>query len=329
MTNLYNVPSDFREEMIYGYIAANSRTIERVPNASGIMIAGGAPKGKVSVLTGGGSGHYPTFFGMVGKGLATGAAIGEIFTSPSTEQIYRCTKAIDGGAGVLYVVGNYNGDVMNFGMAETRCQRENINIRTVIVTDDVAVENIEDRRGIAGLFFVMKTAGASAARGDDLATVAEYAQRANARTRSFGIAFAGCTIPGKTEPLFSVEAGKMELGLGIHGEPGIEITDLLPARDIAALLVNKVMANAPVDVGSRAVVMLNGLGATKYEELFVLYGDIHKQLQTAGIEVCETLIDEFATSLDMKGCSLTLLWVDDDLKALYDAPASTPVYTKA
>jgi len=329
MTKLYNNPTDFKEEMIDGYVAAFSQYVRRVPGASAIVAADAPQRGKVAVVTGGGSGHYPTFYGMVGKGFASGAAIGDIFTSPSTEQIYRCTKAADGGAGVLYIVGNYNGDVMNFGMAETRCQLEGIDTRSVIVTDDVAADNIEDRRGIAGLFFVIKTAGASAARGDDLATAAAYAEAANAMTRSFGIAFAGCTLPGRSEPLFTVSTDKMELGLGIHGEPGIETVDIRPSKEIAKLMVDKLLANAPSGANGRAVALVNGLGATKYEELFVLYRDIHDLLKAAGLNLYDTLINEFATSLDMQGCSLSLLWLDDDLKALYDAPAHTPSYTKA
>lgn len=330
MTKIFNDPTVFKDEMIDGFVAAYSRYLQRIPDASGVMIAGGPVKGKVSVLIGGGSGHYPAFCGMVGKGFATAAVIGDIFTSPSGEQVYRCTKAIDGGAGVLYSYGNYSGDVMNFGMAEMRAEMEGIDVRQVLVTDDVASSSVfEERRGIAGDFHVFKVASASAWRGDDLDTVEAMAQRANSMTRTFGIAFAGCTIPGQKQPLFTVEPGKMELGLGLHGEPGVQTTDLLPAADIAKMMVDRVLADAPQGAGSRATVLVNGLGATKYEEMFVLYGSIHRLLTDAGIDVYDPIVGEFATSLDMKGCSLTLMWLDDDIKPLYDAPVDTPAYTKA
>jgi dihydroxyacetone kinase len=318
--------------MIDGFVAAYSRYVRRVPDASGVMAVGAPVAGNVSLLIGGGSGHYPAFCGLVGKGFADGAVIGNIFTSPSTEQVYRCTKALDGGAGVLYSYGNYSGDVMNFGMAEMRCRNEGMDVRTVLVTDDVASappDAIEDRRGIAGDFYVFKAAGASAARGDNLDSVEAITRHANAMTRSFGVAFAGCTIPGQSGPLFTVGADKMEVGLGIHGEPGIRTADMLPARDIAKLLVDTILADAPSDAGSRAAVMLNGLGNTKYEELFVLFGDVHKCLAEAGIDVYQPLVGELVTSLDMAGCSLTLMWLDDELQALSDAPATTPAFTRS
>ncbi len=332
MTRVFNEPTAFRDEMIDGFVAAYSRFVRRVPDASGVMAVGAPIAGKVSLLVGGGSGHYPAFCGLVGKGFADGAVIGSIFTSPSTEQIYRCTKALDSGAGVLYSYGNYSGDVMNFGMAEMRCRSEGMDVRTVLVTDDVASatpDAIEDRRGIAGDFYVFKVAGASAARGDNLDTVEAIARHANAMTRSFGVAFAGCTVPGQSVPLFTVDADKMEVGLGIHGEPGIRTADMLPARDIAELLVDTLLADSPPDAGSRAAVMLNGLGNTKYEELFVLFGDVHKCLAEAGIDVYEPLVGEFVTSLDMAGCSLTLIWLDAELQALHDAPTATPAFTRS
>jgi dihydroxyacetone kinase len=330
MTRLFNDPTKFKDEMVEGFVAAYGRYVRKIPDASGVMLAGGPVKGKVSLLIGGGSGHYPAFCGMVGPGFATGAVIGDIFTSPSGEQIYRCTKALDAGAGVVYAYGNYSGDVMNFGMAEMRAEMEGIDVRQVLVTDDVASsEQVEDRRGVAGDFYVFKIAGASAWRGDDLDTVEAFAQRANAMTRSFGVAFGGCTIPGQGNPLFTVSPDEMELGMGIHGEPGIETAHLLPARDLAALMVDKILADRPANAGSRAAVMVNGLGATHYEEMFVLFSAISQRLTAAGIQSYDPLVGEFATSLDMEGCSLTLCWLDDDLKALYDAPADSPAYTKA
>ena len=329
MTRLFNQPAHFKEEMIEGFVAAYGRFVERIPDASGVRIAGGAVKGKVSLLVGGGSGHYPVFCGMVGRGFATCAVIGDIFASPSGEQIYRCTKAVDAGAGVLYAYGNYSGDVMNFNMGEMRSSMDGIDVRQVQVTDDVASSDVhENRRGVAGDFFVLKVAGASAWRGDNLDAVEAYARHANSMTRSFGVAFRGCTIPGQGQPLFTVDEGRMELGMGLHGEPGIESSSLLTADALATLMVEKILSNVPPGSGSRATVMVNGLGATHYEEMFVLFSRINQLLRAAGVELHDPLIGEFATSLDMEGCSLTLMWLDDELQALYDAPCSTPSFTK-
>lgn len=331
MTHIFNNPANFREEMIEGFVAAYGRYARRVPGASGVLAVGAPVPGRVAVVIGGGSGHYPAFYGIVGEGFATAAVIGDIFTSPPGEHAYRVAKAAHGGAGVLFSYGNYSGDIMNFGMAQARLRAEGIDTRTVLVTDDVLSaprSETDKRRGIAGGFYVYKIAGASAARGDDLPTVEAFARRANERTRSAGIAFAGCTLPGRSEPLFTVEPGKMEVGLGVHGEPGVRTSDLLPAREIAKLLVEPLLAEAPADAGSRAAVLLNGLGATKYEELFVLYREIAPLLHQAGIEAHEPLVGEFVTSLDMAGCSLTLCWLDDELQALHDAPCSTPAFTR-
>jgi dihydroxyacetone kinase len=329
MTHVFNAPTAFKDEMVEGFCAAYSRYVKKVPEASGVMAAGAPYQGKVAFIIGGGSGHYPAFCGLVGEGLATGAVIGDIFTSPSAEQVYRCIKAIHGGAGVLLSYGNYSGDVMNFGMAENRARGEGIDVRTVLVTDDVASappEQREDRRGIAGDFYVFKCAGASAWRGDNLDTVESVAKHANDMTRTFGVAFAGCTIPGQSGPLFTVDSGKMEVGLGIHGEPGVRTADMLSAREIAKLLVETVLDDRPQAAGDEVALLLNGLGSTKYEELFVLYKDVHELLAKAGLKIHDPIVGEAVTSLDMAGCSLTLMWLDSTLKPLNDARAVTPAY---
>ena len=329
MTRLYNDPADFREELIEGFVAAYGRLVQRVPNASGVMVRAPQPD-KVAVIIGGGSGHYPAFCGYVGPGLATAAVMGNIFSAPSAEQVYRVTKAVAGAAGVLYSYGNYSGDVLNFDMAQMRCEDEGMDVRTVLVTDDVASAprgQEEERRGIAGDFYVFKLAGASAARGDSLDEVERLALKTNARTRSFGVAFAGCTLPGQRAPLFTVDAGQMELGLGVHGEPGISTGEMRPAREVADLLLDTLLADVPEGAGSRIAVMLNGLGSTKYEELFVLYKDVHRRLLAEGLELHDPIVNEMVTSLDMAGCSLSLLWLDDELAPLLDAPCTTPAYT--
>lgn len=330
MKRLLNEASDFREEMIAGYAAAYGRFLRRVPEASGVMANGAPAAGHVSVIVGGGSGHYPAFYGLVGQGLASAAAIGDIFTSPSGEQCYRVAKAVDGGAGVLFTFGNYSGDVMNFGMAETRLRSEGVDARTVLVTDDVlsaGPDEADRRRGIAGGFYVFKSAGASAARGDSIADVEAITRHANARVRTAGIGFAGCTVPGQDEPLFTVAPGKMEVGLGIHGEPGVRIGDQPSSRELAAMLVETLLAEAPPGAGSEVAVLVNGLGGTKYEEMFVFYNDAAALLGASGLQPYNPLIGEFVTALDMTGMSLSFFWLDDDLKALLDATAASPAFT--
>ncbi|WP_345399435.1 dihydroxyacetone kinase family protein, partial [Haloechinothrix salitolerans] len=329
MTRLFNDPARFRDDMVDGFVAAYARYVSRVSGASGVLRASGPVPGKVSVIVGGGSGHYPAFCGLVGPGFADGAVIGDIFTSPSAEQAYLVGKALDGGAGVLFSYGNYNGDVMNFGLAESRLRGEGIDCRTVVVTDDVAsADTVERRRGIAGDFCVFKAAGAAADRGEAIAEVERIARKANDRTRTLGAAFAGCTFPGKTEPLFTVDPAKMELGLGIHGEPGVATTERLTATELAELLVERLLVERPADADGRAGVILNGLGSTKYEELFVVWKAVSARLAAAGIEVVSPEVGELVTSLDMAGCSLTLHWLDDELAELWDAPADTPAFRR-
>jgi dihydroxyacetone kinase len=330
MTKLYNDPAHFREDLIDGFVAAYGRLVRRVPNASGVMSAHAPDLQRVALVVGGGSGHYPAFCGYVGPGLAAAAVMGNIFAAPSSEQVYRVAKAVGGPRGVLFCYGNYSGDVLNFDLAEERLRDEGLDVRTVRVTDDVASAprgQEDDRRGIAGDFFVFKIAGASAARGDSLDEVARLAAEANRRTRSFGVAFGGCTLPGQDAPLFTVDAGRMELGLGVHGEPGIQSRDLLPAAEVANLLLDTLLADAPPDAGQEVAVLLNGLGSTQYEELFVLYKDIARRLEAEGLQPYHPVVAEAVTSLDMAGCSLSLLWLDAELRALLDAPCRSAAYT--
>ncbi len=330
MTKLYNDPADFRQELLDGFVAAYSRLVRRVPNASGVMALGAPQPGKVAVVIGGGSGHYPAFCGYVGPGLADAAVMGNVFAAPSAEQVYRVTKAVAADRGVLYCYGNYSGDVLNFDLAEERCREEGLDVRSVRVTDDVASAGKgqeADRRGVAGDFFVFKAAGASAVRGDALAEVERLAAKANQRTRSFGVAFGGCTLPGQREALFHVAPGRMELGLGVHGEPGVESSHMRPAAEVANLLVTALLADTPSGAGGRVAVLVNGLGSTQYEELFVLYKDVHQRLLAAGLEPFQPIVAEAVTSLDMAGCSLSLLWLDEELQPLLEAPCRSAAYT--
>ncbi|MDR7301907.1 dihydroxyacetone kinase family protein [Haloactinomyces albus] len=325
MTGLVDAAS-FKSAWLDGFVTAYGRTVRKVPGAYGVVGRHAPRPGKVSVIIGGGCGHYPAFAGLVGPGLADAAVIGDVFTSPSAEQVYRTARAADAGAGVLFSYGNYSGDVMHFGLAARRLAAEGIDSRTVLVTDDVAsgaAENTEVRRGVAGDFFVFKIAGAAADRGDDLDTVAALASKANARTRTYGAAFGGCTLPGQADPLFTVEPGRVELGLGIHGEPGARTVDRMSASELAAELVDTLLPQLP-DGADRVAVLLNGLGRTKYEELFACYPEIERRLRTAGLRPHRPEVGEFVTSLDMAGLSLSLMVLDDELAELHDAACATP-----
>jgi dihydroxyacetone kinase len=333
MTRLWNEPADFADEMIDGFVAANGRYVRRVPG--GVVRSTASPAGQVAVVIGGGSGHYPAFGGLVGPGLAHGAAMGNLFASPSTQQVFSVARAADNGGGVFFSYGNYAGDVLNFDAAQERLRAEGIACETVTVTDDIFSATADEkhkRRGIAGDLTVFRIAGAAAAAGADLAEVARLARHANERTRSFGVAFTGCTLPGAEQPLFSVPEGRMAIGLGIHGEPGIDETDIPTADGLAELLVEKLLAEVPDGVdavrGARVVPILNGLGSLKYEEMFVVYRRIAELLTDAGLELVDPHVGEYCTSFDMAGTSLTLFWLDDELASLWQTPVDTPAYRR-
>ena len=331
MTHVHNDPADFKDEVLRGFAAAHRSRVERVDGASGFVRAGGPLEGKVSLVIGGGSGHYPFYSGVVGPGFADGAVLGDIFASPSAEQVYRIARAAHGGAGVVLSFGNYAGDRLNFAVAAGRLREEGVDVRIVYVTDDIASADAgeqDKRRGIAGTFTVYKMAGAAAERGGDLDEVERLMRAANAATFSFGVAFDGCTLPGAEEPLFHVERGRMDFGLGIHGEPGISSADWMPATELAQRLVGSVLAERPAGADGRAAVVLNGLGATKYEELFVLYADVADLLEQAGVRAVMPEVGELVTSLDMAGCSLSVTWLDDELEELWTAPADTPAFRR-
>lgn len=330
MTHLVNDPMEFRRDVIAGFAAAYSRYAEPVPGASGFVRAGGPVDGKVSLVVGGGSGHYPSYAGIVGRGLADGCVMGDVFTSPSSEQVYRIGVAADGGAGVVLAFGNYAGDRLNFAAAAERLDAAGIDTRIVYVTDDVASAGPDERsmrRGIAGTLFVYRIGGAAADAGYRLDEVERVMWLANDRTVTFGVAFGGCTLPGREQPLFSVEPGRMELGLGIHGEPGLRTAELVSADELAGELVDAVIAERPAGA-SRAAVLVNGLGATKYEELLVLYGGVARRLEAAGVTAVLPEVGEFVTSLNMAGCSLTLAWLDDELESLWSAPVDTASFRR-
>ena len=331
MTHIYNDPAEFKNDVIKGFAAAYPQYVQRVEGASGFVRAGGPLEGKVSLVIGGGSGHYPSYNGVVGTGFADGAVLGDLFASPSAEQVYRVARAADGGAGVVLGFGNYAGDRLNFGVAAERLIGEGIDTRIVYVTDDVASASPEEqqkRRGIAGTFTVYKMAAAAAENGSNLDEVERVMRAANAATYSFGVAFHGCTMPGSDQPLFTVDEGHMDFGLGIHGEPGISSAPWMSAKDLAGKLVETVLAERPEGVSGRAAVLLNGLGATKYEELFVLYGHVSELLEAAGVVQVLPEVGELVTSLDMAGCSLSVTWLDEELESYWVAPADTAAFRR-
>ncbi|MFG2429654.1 dihydroxyacetone kinase family protein [Streptomyces sp. NPDC048590] len=329
MTRLFDDPERFSEDQLRGFAAAYPRHVAVVPG--GVVRARRPEAGRVAVVVGGGSGHYPAFSGLVGEGLAAGAVVGNIFTSPSARQAESVARAADTGAGVLLTFGNYAGDRMNFGMAQARLRDAGIDTRTVRVTDDVAsapADRRDERRGIAGDFTVFKVAGAAAEEGLDLDGVEAAARHANDRTYSFGIAFDGCTMPGAEAPLFTVPEGQMAVGLGIHGEPGVRDADMAGAADMARTLVDRLLAERPEGTGPRVAAVLNGLGATKYEELFLLWGHVADGLGEAGLTVVRPEVGELVTSLDMAACSLTLMWLDEDLERWWCADADAPGFSR-
>ena len=327
MTRLVNNPEEFPADSIEGFADAFSNWVK--PVYGGVVRSTKTPDGKVAIVVGGGSGHYPAFAGWVGPGMADGAVAGNIFSSPSGAQAYSVAKAAERGGGVLIGFGNYAGDVLHFGQAVERLRSEGIDARTLVVTDDVASASEEDhlkRRGIAGDLPTFKIAGAAAEAGLDIDEVVRVFDKANDRTRSFGVAFSGCTLPGAKEPLFHLEPGRMGVGMGIHGEPGVREDEIGTSDEIAQLLVDGLIDERPEGSDNRVVAIVNGLGDTKYEEMFVLWRDIAKRLRAAGLELVGKEVGEFVTSLDMAGVSLTLVWVDDELLKFWQAPADTPAF---
>ncbi|KSU75904.1 homodimeric dihydroxyacetone kinase [Pseudarthrobacter enclensis] len=329
MTKIFNDPSEFAEEALAGFCDIHSGLVRQVPGGAVRRYRPARPK--VAVLAGGGSGHYPAFAGLIGTGFADGAVVGNIFTSPSAQQAYSVAKAAESGAGVVFTYGNYAGDVMNFGMASERLAAEGIAVENVLVTDDIASAPPSDmakRRGIAGDFTVFKVMGAAAENGADLAEVVRLGRKANSLTRTIGSAFAGCTFPGADAPLFTLPEGQMGLGLGIHGEPGLHDTDLPSAKELGQELVARLLSETPPNAGDRIAVILNGLGSTKHEELFVLWATVAPLLRAAGYTLVMPEVGELVTSLDMAGVSLTVTWLDDELEPLWVAPAETPAYRR-
>lgn len=325
MTYLWNDPSDFPKQLADGFLAANKRYLRKV--FGGAVRATESTPGKVAMIVGGGTGHHPAFGGWVGQGMADGVVFGNIFSSPSSAQSSSVARSAHQGGGVLIAFGNYAGDVLHFGEAAEMLKAEGFDARIAVVTDDIAsapLAEMDKRRGIAGWVTVFKVTGAACEDGKTLDEVVAVFDNVNYRTRTLGVAFSGCTLPGADAPLFSVPAGKMGVGLGVHGEPGIYDADLGTADQVAQVLVDGLLEDKPDNAGSRVIALLNGLGATTHEELFVTYGAIERLLQAAGVEVIDCEVGELTTSLDMGGLSLSLTWVDAEIERYWNAPVDTP-----
>ncbi|GAA1485632.1 dihydroxyacetone kinase family protein [Brachybacterium fresconis] len=329
MTYLFDDPKTFPADAVAGLVAAHPEELLQVHG--GVVRKDATPTGQPALVVGGGSGHYPAFAGWVGPGFAHGAPCGNIFSSPSADQVYSVARNADNGGGVILGFGHYAGDVLHFGVAAEKLRAEGIDVRIVAVSDDVASGekgDHRDRRGIAGDLPVFKIAGAAIQAGAGLADAERLAWKANDATRSLGVAFDGCTLPGADDALFHVPEGQMAIGLGIHGEPGIDEKPMPSAAELAKILVDGVLEETPELDSTRAAVVLNGLGTVKYEEMFVVWGHVAELLAEAGITVVRPEVGEHVTSLDMAGLSLTVMRLDEELEQHWLAPADTPAFRR-
>lgn len=330
MKKLINDSADVVAEALRGMAIAHPEL--RVDHTNKIIYRGDAPvTGKVGLLSGGGSGHEPLHGGFVGAGMLDAACAGEIFTSPVPDQMLEATRNVDGGAGVLHIVKNYTGDVMNFEMAAELAEADGLDVQSVIVDDDVAVQDstyTAGRRGVGATVLVEKLAGAAAEQGRDLSQVADVARRANAAARSMGVALTSCTVPALGHPTFTLADDEIEMGVGIHGEPGRQRLPLRPAREIAEMMLDPILADLDFSGGDGTIVFVNGMGATPLLELYVMYAEVAAILDKAGVAIARSLVGPYITSLDMAGCSVTLLRADDELLRLWDHPVNTPAFRK-
>ncbi|GAB2622369.1 dihydroxyacetone kinase subunit DhaK [Paractinoplanes abujensis] len=327
MKKLINDPADVISDALHGFAAAHPEL--RVDFENRVVVRGDAPvRGKVGLVSGGGSGHEPLHGGFVGPGMLDAACAGEVFTSPVPDQMVAATRAVDGGAGVLHIVKNYTGDIMNFELAaELVAAEQGTEVVSVVVDDDVAVQDslyTAGRRGVGATVLVEKIAGAAAEQGRPLAGVADVARKVNSSARSMGLALTSCTVPAAGRPTFDLPGDEMEVGIGIHGEPGRRRVPVAPAHEIAEMLVSPILTDLDFTGGDGVIAFVNGMGATPLIELYVMFHEVAQLLAKNGITVARSLVGPYITSLDMAGCSVTLLKADEELLRLWDAPVSTP-----
>ncbi|MDF2958950.1 MAG: dihydroxyacetone kinase subunit DhaK [Paenibacillus sp.] len=331
MKKLINHPDHVVDEMVEGYAAAYPQYITKLAASKRALVRTNLQKGKVGIVIGGGSGHEPGFMGYVGKGFADGVAVGNIFASPSPGPIVEVTKAVEQGAGVLYLIGNYAGDSMNFEMSAELSSMEKIRTATVKVTDDVASappEQIDKRRGIAGMVLLFKVAGASADLGYTLDEVEQVCSKANSFTRTMGVALSPCSLPQTRKHAFELAGDEMEIGLGIHGEPGLERGKLETADNVTVRLLESIINDLKLSSGDRVAVMVNGLGSTTLMELYIVFRKTAEILSGQGITIYRSYVGEYVTSMEMGGCSITLMKLDDELATMIDHPADCPALTQ-
>lgn len=330
MKKIINAPENYTDDMLRGIYAAHSEVKYVADDLRCYCTANKVP-GKVAIVTGGGTGHLPLFLGYVGQGLLDGCGVGSVFQSPSAEQIYNISKAVEAGSGILYLYGNYTGDIMNFDMAAELCEMDDIPTRSIVGSDDVTSNsNPDTRRGVAGIFFMYKCAGAKAAQMGDLDQVLAAAEKAKVNTRTVGFALTPCVIPEVGHPNFTLAENEMAMGMGIHGEPGIWNGPIKTADELAKESVNTLLEDMPVAAGEEVCVLINGLGATSIEELYILSGSVRKLLDERGIKTYRTFVGEFATSMEMSGASISICkMADEEMKAWIDMPVHTPFYTQA
>jgi len=326
---LINDPDKVADELFEGFILLNSDSVKQIGNINAAARKESPIEGKVGIVIGGGSGHEPMFLEMIGPGMADVSINGDIFAAPSSTAILEATKAADGGEGVIYIYGNYAGDNMNFDMASDLAEMEDIEVETVRVWDDVASadsENIDERRGIAGDLFIIKIAGAIADTGADLEKVKKVVEKARNNTRSIGVSLTSATIPSTGKPTFEIADDEMEIGMGLHGEPGVKRIELKTAKETSELMVPKVIEDLPFKENDEVLVLVNGLGSTTRMELLIMYKELHKLLKEKNIKIYDAEVGNYCTTQEMAGCSFTLVKLDDELKELYNTKANSPGY---
>jgi len=329
MKKFINDPFDVVDEMLEGFLAIHGRHVRRLDTARTVVRVDAPVQNKVGVVTGGGSGHKPAFIGFVGKGMLDAVAVGEIFTSPPPNAVFEAAKAVNGGKGVLFLLGNYAGDVMNFQLAADMAKVEGIPVEQVIATDDVGSgpkEKASNRRGVVGEFLAWKIAGAKAEAGGSLEECKAVAEKVNNYTRTLGVALSPCTVPAKGTPTFTLAEDEMEYGVGHHGEPGTAKIKMMTADQVTEKMTSEVIEDLPFHSGDEVTVLINGLGATPMIELYVCFRKVKQILDGKGIEVERSYVGEYFTALEMAGFSVTLMKLDSELKSLLEAPADTPCY---
>ena len=324
MKKIINQAENYTEDMLRGIYAAHGNMVKHAGDDLHCYCTAKKTPGKVAIITGGGTGHLPLFLGYVGDGMIDGCGVGKVFQSPSPEQVFEISREVEAGAGILYLYGNYTGDIMTFDMAAEMCEMEDIETRSIVGADDVNSGEPEVRRGVAGIFYMYKAAGAKAAEMGTLDEVLAAAQKAKDNTRTVGFALTPCIIPEKGKPNFELGENEMAMGMGIHGEPGVWNGPLRSSKEIAEEAVGTLLKDMPLAEGDEISVLVNGLGATSQEELYILFNDVQELLSARGVKIFRTFVGEYATSMEMAGASITFCRLDEELKGWLDYPVNTP-----